>query len=341
MNAPDRAWLEARKSGIGGSDVAAILGLSPWRSAVDVFLDKTSPVVDLETSEPMYWGIVLEEVVAKEYSSRTGRKVQRLTKMLSHPEHPWMLANLDRVIVTPGSRARWEDGKLLGADGLLECKTASAYKAAEWSANDEDAVPTYYAAQCFWYLAVTGAQWIDVACLIGGQRYVQKRIERDEAVIASLIERCGAFWHNHVLTGIAPEPTSGEDAASLFPQDNGELVEANPKTLELIYRARELKAQIAALELELDGDKKAGVMGVTGELKRFIGEASGIAIAGQTLATWKKAQDGQKTNWKTAADEIKGWLIEQDIAGGVDAVRDIIDQNTTTTPGARRLIIKE
>jgi putative phage-type endonuclease len=340
MNAPnDRAaWLASRKQGIGGSDVAAILGLSPWKSAVDVFLDKTGQTPDSEENEAMYWGIVLEDVVAKEYARCNGAKVQRINQMLCHPEHPWMLANLDRVVVAPGSIARWKDGKLLGADGLLECKTASAYKADEWKAEDADAVPTCYAAQCFWYLAVTDAQWIDVACLVGGQRYVQKRIERDEAVIAHLIERCKAFWFDHVLTGLPPEPTSGEDAAALFGQDNGDMAEAEAGALELIYRAKDLKAQIAALELELDGDKKAGVLGVTGAIKLLIGEKSGLQIGGKPLATWKKAKDGQKTDWKLA-------FVDAQCALGIPAddprLATAITDNTTTTTGSRRLLIKE
>ena len=343
MNAPDRAaWLNARKSGIGGSDIAAVLGLSPYRSAVDVWMDKSGRAPAQEESEAMYWGTVLEDVVAHEYQKRTGNKVQRLNKMVRHPEHDWMIANLDRLVAQDGKAPYVAKTGEIRTKHLLECKTASAYKAQEWGAEgDADTVPVGYVAQAMWYLAVTGAQIIDVACLIGGQRYVQKRIERDEDTIAGMISKARVFWHENVLSDIPPEATSGEDVAALFPQDTGAMVEANAKTLELMARAQDMKAQIKALELELDGDKKRGILGVTGSLKTFMGEASGIQLGGLVLATWKKAADSQKTNWKQAADDLKAWAIEEDIPDGVEAIRDIINSNTTTQAGSRRLIIKE
>ena len=336
MNATERAaWLAERKTGIGGSDVAAIIGVSPYKTAVDVFLDKTGQTPDWEGNEATYWGNVLEDVVAQEYTKRSGAKVQRLNKMLRHPQHEFALANVDRFVVSDGTRVRLNSaGQVEGASGLLECKTASAYKADAWKDGDDDAVPTEYVAQVMWYLGVTGLKWADVACLVGGQRYVCKRIKHDAAVIDALFDRCGAFWRDHILTGKAPEPTTGDDAAKLFGQDDGQLVEADPKTLELIYRARDLKSQIASLELELDGDKKRGVMGITGEIKRRIGAHAGIQIGGQTLCTWKAAKPSQKIDWQAAfADATKD--TPQEIAALIR------DTHTTTTPGSRRLLIKE
>ena len=329
MNAHDRAaWLAARKTGIGGSDIAAILGLSPYRTAVDVFLDKTGQTPDHEPNEAMFWGTVLEDVVAKHYQDTTGNKVQRIREMMRHPQHDWMLANIDRAIVIPGSRARFDGGKLLGASGILECKTASAYKAGEWGRDgDDDAIPTDYAAQIMWYLAITGLEWADAAVLIGGQRYLVKRIERDDDTIKGMIERAEAFWFKHVVEGITPEPTNGDDAFKLFPTDAGHSIEANPKTLELLGRAQELKAQIAALEEELEGDKKKGTAGVLGSLKAYMRDASAIVLGNTTLATWKAAKGSNRIDW-------------QAIAHAAGATPEQIAAHTTTTPGSRRFLIK-
>jgi len=312
MNAREE-WLAARRTGIGGSDIAAILGLSPFKTAVDVYLDKSGQTPDMEPSEAMFWGTVLEDVIARHYQDTSGAKVQRVGEMMRHPHYPWMLANIDRAVVTPGSRARFDGDKLLGADGILEVKTASAYKAGEWgSPEDDDAVPTHYAAQAMWYLGITGLDWCDLAVLIGGQRYLVKRIERDEDTIKGMVERADEFWRGHVVTGLPPEPKTGEDALKLFPRDSGSSIEANPKTLELIARAVELKKQIAALELELDGDKKKGINGVMGELKAYMGDASAIVIDGETLATWKSqtAQRFDTAAFKAAQPELYAQFLK-------------------------------
>ena len=340
MNAPDRAaWLAARRSGVGGSDISAILGINPWRTAVGVWMDKTGRTPDNEINEAMFWGTVLEDVVARHYAETEQRKVQRIGEMMRHPKHEWMLANIDRAIVTPGSRARFDGGRLLGADGILECKTASAYKAGEWGREgDDDAIPTHYAAQAMWYLAIAGLDWCDVAVLIGGQKYLTKRIERDDETIRGMIERAEEFWFKHVVEGIAPEPKTGDDALKLFPQDSGRIIKANPKTLELIARAQELKMQIKALEEELEGDKKKGTAGVIGSLKAFMGDASAIAIGDDALITWKAAKGSVKTDYAAAIAKL------QEIYKGEETmltdIGNAISANTTTVAGVRRFLIR-
>jgi putative phage-type endonuclease len=312
MNARED-FLSARRSGLGGSDIAAILGLSPFKSAVDVFLDKTGQTPDDNMNEAMFWGTVLEDVVAKHYQDTSGCKVQRLNSLIRHPVKTFAIANIDRAVVTAGSRARFDDGKLLGADGIVECKTASAYKAGEWGRpDDDDAIPTHYAAQGMWYLGITGLDWCDVPVLIGGQKYLVKRIERDDETIRGMMDRAEEFWFKHVIERVAPEPKNGDDAIKLFPHDSGRTIEANPKTLELLSRAVELKQQIAALELELDGDRKKGINGVLGELKAYMADASAISIGSETLATWK-AQTSQRldtTAFKAAHPELYAQFVK-------------------------------
>jgi putative phage-type endonuclease len=331
MNARQE-WLQRRQTGIGGSDVAAILGISPWKTPLDIYRSKVEPVQLDAMSEAAYWGTVLEDVVAREFAQRTGTKVQRVSQIIRHPEHDWMIANIDRAIVTPGTVARIDKaGILRGADGLLECKTASAYKASDWGREgDDEAIPVHYAAQAMWYLAVTGLPWCDFATLVGGQKFVTKRVERDEATIEAIFERCRAFWFDNVLARKAPEPINADDVTNLFPADDGSTVEANEDLLIAYNEAVVLRQQIDAAEKDLEKRVQA--------IKLGLGGASALAINGKPLITWRKAKDSTKTNWQATADQIKGWLIEQDIEGGVDAVRTIIDANTATVEGSRRFV---
>lgn len=333
MNAPSREeWLRRRAAGIGGSDVPAILGLSPWRTALDIYLSKIEPPEEKDLGEPAYWGNVLEDVVAREYAMRTGNRVQRINGLVQRPDRPWMIANLDRTIVTPGTRARLDDtGQLRGIDGLLECKTANAFAASDWGADgDDEAIPTHYAAQGTWYLAVTGAPWIDFACLLGGQKFLVKRLHRDEEVIAAITLAAQRFWHEHVLARVPPPPQTASDVAKLWPQDNGQAIEADEQLLVAYNEARALRERIEADEKVLEGHVNA--------IKTRLGEASALTLGGKPIVTYKKAADSQRTDWKASADQIKGWLIEQGIEGGVDAVRDIINRNTETVKGSRRFL---
>ena len=324
-------WLAGRRQGIGGSDIAAILGLSPYRTAVDVWLDKRGLAEELEENEAMYWGITLEEVVSKEFQIRNNTKVQRVNRILQHEANPWMQANIDRIV--------WEGNAMpvnsftgeLRSKHLLECKTAGAFVAHRWG-NDEDTLPLEYTCQAMWYLAVTGADICDVACLIGGQKYIQRRIVRDDAVIASMIESARVFWFDHVQTGIAPEPVNGDDVAKLFKQDNGTSIQANEEMLMCIDRLTALKAELKTLENEEEELQDA--------LKIKLGEASNIEYNGSTLVTWRKSSDSNKTNWKEAAASIKKWVLELGITEGDNSVSEIINTYTKTQSGSRRFLIK-
>lgn len=318
-NAERQAFLDARRQGIGGSDVAAILGFSPWKTPLDVYLTKTAPPQPDEMSEPAYWGTVLEDVVAQEYAKRSDCKVQRVRQLLRHPHHPWALANIDRAIVTPSSRARLDsNGRLLGVEGILECKTASAYKASDWGRDgDDEAIPVHYAAQGMWYLAVTGQPWCDFACLIGGQKFVIKRIERDEETIASMVEQCRIFWFDHVLKGVPPPISNGTDAAKLFPLDNGQAIEASTEMLTAYSDAVALRAQIEAAEQTLEQHLDT--------LKASLGEASSITLHGRKLVSWKCSKDSRKTDWQAVA-----------IACG--ASKELIAAHTHAQPGSRRFL---
>ncbi|MEN3132954.1 YqaJ viral recombinase family protein [Bacillus albus] len=222
-----KAWLEARQQGIGGSDVAAIAGLSKWKSQVQVFLEKTQAIEqEAVQSEAAYFGNVLEEVVAQEFTKRTGLKVQRRNAILQHPEYHWMLANVDRLIV----------GERVG----LECKTASEYLKKEW---EDDEVPEAYILQCQHYMAVTGYEAWWIAALIGGNKFVYKKIERDEVIIQYLIHMERDFWLNHIEKDEPPMFDGSEASTQLLKRFYPESVEGSSigleKQEELLIEARD------------------------------------------------------------------------------------------------------
>jgi len=186
---------ENRKTGIGGSDIAAILGLlglSQFHTPYDIFLEKTSADTPAqEESDAMYWGTILEDVVAAEYQKRTGNRVQRVKQLLRHKNHDFAIANIDRAIVNPeiAGTVRWKEKEgWLTTNRILECKTANGFMANEWGEAGTDYVPDAYLLQCQWYLAVTQTDIADLAVLIGGNDYRIFTIARDNSLIDGLLE---------------------------------------------------------------------------------------------------------------------------------------------------------
>lgn len=290
-------WLAQRRTGIGGSDVAAILGLSKYKSPLDVYKDKIGETPDGEQSQAAYWGTKLEDVVAREFQERTGLKVQRVNRQLSR--EGWMHANIDRAVVNhaisgtvriQGEAKQAETGRLLTTDAILECKTASSYIADQWGPSQESEIvagavvsdhkiPIYYETQVQWYLGVTGAAVCYVAALLGGQDFRIYRVERDDEVIAALQEQCRTFWVEHVQKQVPPDPHTAEEVQKLFAKDDGEMIEATNEVATDIGELRNLTEQVKALEAE----QKI----VKDRICAALGEKTGFLIAGEKACTFK------------------------------------------------------
>ena len=190
-------WLRYRKSGIGGSDVAAILGISKWNSAISLWLDKTNQTNEpVEENEAMQWGTIMEPIIRNHFAEVTGKTVVEVKAMLQHPEYPFMLADVDGLT---------EDDE--GHPAILEIKTASEYKRSEW----ENDIPSYYQTQVQHYLCVTGVQKAYVAVLIGGNSFKVYEVDADAEIQSMLIAVEKDFW-NKVQNMIRPE-LDGSDAA--------------------------------------------------------------------------------------------------------------------------------
>lgn len=195
--AADRvAWERVRNGGIGGSDIACIMGLNPWKSAFALYAEKHGDVEaeDLSNNEYVYWGTVLEQAVADRFCELTGKKVRKCGT-LQDESYEFMLANVDRLVV--------------GEDAGLECKTANGFKASEW---DGDNLPDSYYCQCQWYMAITGFPKWYIACLIGGNHFVWKEIPRNDEFIADMRTQAIVFWNN-LQNNVAPEVDGSESTS--------------------------------------------------------------------------------------------------------------------------------
>ena len=304
-------WLAIRAKGIGSSDAAAAIGLSSYKCALSLWLEKTGRQTseDLSNKEAVVWGTVLEPVVAKMYAERTGRKVRRVNAVLQHPDYPFMLANLDREVVTDNGT------------GVLEIKTAGFYSMQLW----EDGVPVAYQCQVLHQLAVTGHAWADVAVLLGGQEFRIYRIERDDDKIADLIRREAQFW-SCVTEDKQPDPDGSEDAArallSLFPADNGQTLdftesgEFNNLFAELL-KIRHSKEDIEQQESALKH-----------RIQAALGSAT-AAIFQQGKVTWRKAKDRLAPDIDKLSQEHPELL--QQYAKAIPGTRRFTIQTTSNT----------
>lgn len=276
---PRDDWLAVRKHGIGSSDAAASVGLNPYKSQLELWLEKTGrdgnlPKTDPDNEDsPTYWGTILEPIVAAHYTKRTGNRVRRINAVLQHPDPslPWMLANIDRE-VTGSSEVQ-----------ILECKTAGINGARLW----KEGVPEYVQLQVMHQLAVTGKQAADVAVLLGGQHLEVHRINRDELLITRLIELERHFWH-YVETD-SPPPADGSTSADLalrclYPEDDGLSVDfSSDRNLSATFADWLAVRQTIAEQEKLEAQMKQTLQQAMGSATRATFETGSVS--------WKKAKD--------------------------------------------------
>ena len=194
---PREQWLEYRRKGIGGSDAAAVLGISPFRTGRDLYYDKLNIVTadDAENWVQLEVGTLLEPLVAKIFAHKTGYKIYRRPFMFRHPQYPWMLADLDYMVELPD-----------GTSAILEIKTTNYNAKDNWWYNGEEIVPIYYESQGRHYMAVMNIDRVYFCCLYGNSEdeAIIRRIDRDMAYEEELIALERDFWENHVLTKTPP-----------------------------------------------------------------------------------------------------------------------------------------
>lgn len=268
MNAPTRAeWLAQRRTGIGGSDVAAILGLSKWSTPLQVYQQKRGELGEQPENDAMRWGRYLEPVVRQAYADETGNEVRVLPTMIRHPAHDFMVANLDGFVAPEHAPRR-----------VFEAKTARS--AEGWGEPGTDQIPQPYLLQVQHYLAVTGFIVADVAVLIGGSDFRLYEVPEDRELQEMLVDAEHEFWRR-VQRGDPPEPVTTADAIARWGRSSiADRVMADDTALQALQTLRAARESIQAAE-QLEEAAKVILMRALGERDTLVDST------GRALCTWK------------------------------------------------------
>ncbi len=227
--------LERRKDGLGGSDVSAILGVNPWATPLDIWMDKTGKAPPKNESEAMRWGTLLEPAIAKNFGRKNSLVLYEIDPEktpIAHSDRPWHMGTPDRLSCAADVEVQMveRDGEWFAASihhpwgSGLEIKTAGFRTASEWGETGSDQIPTQYIIQVSWYASLFGFDLWEVAALIGGQDYREYTIELNPRLEEAMLEQAERFWFKNVQTDIPPEPIRGDDRKAI-----GHLLKEHPK----------------------------------------------------------------------------------------------------------------
>lgn len=274
-----------RNNFIGGSEIATVMGMSRYSTPLKLWAIKTGkiPAPDFSDNQAVEMGTKLEQFVANLWAEKTGNSVRRAPKTYQHPDYPYMVAHIDRLVT--------------GTDELLECKTTSLFRQDEWQGEDGLCdIPQEYILQVMWYLGITGRKIGHIAVLIGGQQFKYSRIEFDQELFDKMVTAAKDFWENYVLKDVPPAVMSADDETmkelygdshtdfiiDLFPQDERSAAAVQELEQKIAY-LQELKGQIK----DLDAEKKE----IEASLKDIIKDNLGIQTP-KYKVTWKMQNGG-------------------------------------------------
>jgi len=293
-------WLRLRRTGIGGTDMAAIMGLSPWKTQLDVYLDKTTDQQPEESTPAMEWGLRLENAIAEAFQDRHPEYAVKSLPFISGENH--CCGSLDRVLSD-------EEGC---AVGVLEIKTARS--STGWGDEGTDQVPMQYIVQCMHYMGLTGANFAYIAVLIGGSDYREYYLERDQSLIDTLAKTAKEWWEKHITGNVPPEPRTASDVQVLYPSHTeGSYVNADEEMYQGIVELAKQKALIKSIEASCETIEE--------KIKSALCDAEEMRYNGQAVVTWRKSKDSTTVDVAALPADIK-------------------KQYSKTRPGSRRFIIK-
>lgn len=260
-------WLQLRQSGIGGSDVGAICGLSKWKTPFAVYMDKIGKGQEVVENEAMEMGIELEDTVARLFTKRTGKQVVEYPYMLQSVQHPFMFANVDRLVLD-------ENGAVVAG---LECKTALSIGGG--SGWEDNGVPDSYMLQCLHYMAVTGLKTWYIAAITTGPHFIWREITWDDDLISMVVEKEAAFWSR--VEQQDPPMVTGDDVdlvSALYP--NGDI----PETVKLDELAHQYALDYSKAAL-VEKEAKAAKDDAKAKLCAMMGDYS-KAVTGDIKISW-------------------------------------------------------
>ena len=296
-------WLLVRKTYLGGSDLGAVIGVNKYKTALDVYLEKTSEHSPEIGNDATYWGNVLEEVVAQEYSKRMNLPIETEPALLRHPEYEFLAANIDR----------WVDSKRY----VLECKTAGFMMSKEWGEEGSDSIPESYLVQSAWYAAICDVPKVDIAVLIGGQDFRIYSYARNKEFEEKLLRIACNFWDNHVQKRIPPKCSSLADTFNLFPHGNHKELTASENITQKIYELKKLKEQ--------ESDTQTAIDKLKVEIQEFMQDYDILLDSnGCVVATWKNTAPRSFFDTKRLKQECQ----------------DIYSKYIDYTKGSRMFLIK-
>lgn len=234
-------WLELRKQGITGTDLAGITGISRYSSPTAVYMNKLGLIEDKVDNDFMRWGRIMESIIRDEFQRKNQEFDVKPSKMMfCHKDKTWMRANVDGLIYT-------DEGV-----GILEIKTADKYLTHLWKGEE---VPVQYMTQIQWYMAVTGAKFGYFAVLIGGNTYVQKRVNRDDELIEILTGLAEDFYLNNILKKVIPvvdgSEATGKLLNTLYGDSKNNVLEMGERETELLNERETLLLEKEAIDERL------------------------------------------------------------------------------------------
>ena len=319
MNAPHAVGTLDRTTYLGGSDVAAILGVAPpnwnktpfmlYQQKTGAFTEELTPAKRRILARGARWEPIVLEMAVDELTDR-GHDVEvvAVNQRYQDPELPFLAAEIDAELIVDGEPVNGE------------MKTASYFAAGDWGDYDSNEVPIYYLAQVMHGLMIQPRRRAVIAALTGfDDRPMIRWIERDEETIAAIRAREIEFWQR-IKSGDAPEPVTAEDVKWLYKRDSGKAMDADEELIEWCEVLKRCKGTYKAVESEIEL--------IATKIKARMGDAATLlGPNGKPIATWKNNKDGSKTDWQAVATELA-------------APRELIAKHTKTTAGARPFILK-
>ena len=269
--------LRTRTLGIGSSEAGTVCRLNPYRTWYDLWLSKTGrKPAETTASEAQHFGTLLEPLLAREYTRRTGRRLRRMRKTLVHRTRPYMLAHLDRVVI--------------GEKRIVELKSAGLRMHHQWGPSGtpitdaadgaENAAPPDYIAQITHAMLVYGATRADLVVLIGGNDFRIYPATLDPVFAEALMEREHTFWHAFVVPDQPPPAQTLDDINLMYPHDNTRILDADPDTRHHVDELRTLKKRLKDTKTAID-HHTFQVKNAMGEHRILLNERRRI------IATWK------------------------------------------------------
>lgn len=263
-----------RQLGLGGSDIAAILGLSTYKTPYHLYLEKKGILQGADEETPMqYWGHRLEDLIRDEFARRHNVEIVRLDTV-THPFHDCLRANVD--------------GFIPELNAVFEAKTCNQFAANEWGESGTDVIPMPYLVQVAHYCSVLNANSAHIAVLIGGSDYREYLYVRDLELERTIIEAACEFW-DCVQNDIEPPANNLVDLRLMYPNHKPEKsLKIEGEILNYVCTLTETKKKIKELE-SLEEKYKLHIMKHMQDAECLLNEE------GKPVVTWKSNKKGSRT----------------------------------------------